>query len=396
MQHPHIALSGAGHRDANAQTIDIPLYAIRHGRIGGTEFAIYNLIRGLADAGARLAVDYGKDADLSPDFIEWARGHSGISLHRRGGLPGPKDVRFLEESWFANRRGSGRWALYPNYFCPPTLWSRRRRRRCVMLHDIQYKRYPEYHSPKRIAWLDHHLPRMFRAADAVILISHSELALVREYFGEEAAARCDVVHNAIDFDRLESGSDTSGDALNAMLDRPYILSVCHQFPHKNVGTLLRAFAIVAERMPDVQLYMVGSASEANQAFIRAALPAHLHDRVRVTGFVSDADLGRFYARARLFVLPSLYEGFGMPAVEALGLGVPTLVSNAYALPEVTMGHARLVNALHDPESWASSIRTMLESGERPAPDVVAHVRSTYAPRAKAEALLTALRAREAA
>lgn len=376
------------------ETVHVPLYAIRHGAIGGTEFAIYNLVRGLAAAGPRVALSYGRDTDLSPDFLDWARHAEAVSLHRTGGLPGPKGVRFAEETLFENRRRDRDWAIYPNYFCPPSPFSRRRKR-CVILHDIQYKGYPHYHSAKRRAWLDFYLPRMFRSADSIILISQSELALVRKHFGDEAADGCDVVPNAIDFQRLE-GTVAPTDATRDLLRHPYVLSVCHQFPHKNVATLLKAFAILAERDRSLRLYLVGSASEANAAFVRSALPDAIRDRVHLTGFVSDADLGRFYAHARLFVLPSLYEGFGMPAAEALGMGVPTVVSNAYALPEVTLGHAVLVDDLLDPAAWADAMERTIASGTRPGADQVAHVRATYDPATVASTLLSTVRAREPA
>lgn len=368
------------------QTIHVPLYTIRHGQIGGTEFAVYNLLRGLAAAGPQVVLSYGRDADLSKDFLHWARSHDRMTLDRSGGLPGPKAVRFAEETLYQQRGRDGNWAIFPNYFCPPAI-RRGNGRNCVILHDIQYKRYPQYHSAKRRAWLDFYLPRMFAAADAVVLISHSELALVREYFGDAIAERCSVVHNAIDFGRLEGG--TPGNAGPAGAHR-YILSVCHQFPHKNVTTLLDAFARVARRDPALHLYLVGSASEANRAFVSSALPEAVRDRVHLTGFVSDADLGQLYARAEIFVLPSLYEGFGMPAVEALGMGVPTLVSNAYALPEVTLGYAGLIDDPLDADAWAGKIEATIASGNRPTTEQVAHVRATYHPTTIAKTLLLAM------
>lgn len=375
------------------QTLRIPLYSIRHGQIGGTEFAIYNLVKGLVLAGAPIELSFGRDADLSPDFLRWAGRQHAVTLRRKSGLPGPKGVRFAEELLFQNSRRDTGWALFPNYFCPPGL-PRRTGRSAVILHDIQYKRYPHYHSAKRRAWLDFYLPRMFARADAVILISQSERALVREYFGEDAAARCDVVYNAIDFERLEGGQEHADAALRQLVDKPYILSVCHQFPHKNVVALLNAFAQVARHDPSIRLYLVGASSDANQAFVRSGLPDSLRDRVHLTGFVSDTELGILYANARLFVLPSLYEGFGMPAIEALGLGVPTIVSNAYALPEVTLGHAGLIDDPLDAAAWAAAIVDALASGIRPDAGQIAHIRRTYDPAAIADTLLAVLQARE--
>jgi len=377
------------------QIVRVPLYAIRHGQIGGTEFAIYNLLKGLIGADAQVDMHYGREGDLSPDFLEWVRGQGGAVPHPGGGIPGPKSVRFAEEFLFQNRRRDSGWALFPNYFCPPALFNSKAKS-AVILHDIQYKRYPEYHSAKRRAWLDFYLPRMIARADSIILISQSELDLIREYFGEAAAERCDVVHNAIDFERLEHGRDGIDAEKRALVEHPYILSVCHQFPHKNVSTLLKAFERIAQRDSSIRLYLVGSASEANLAFVHSALPEPLRERVHLTGFVSDAELGLFYANARLFALPSLYEGFGMPAVEALGMGIPTIVSNVYALPEVTMGYAHLVDEPRNEVGWAAAIEAVLAAETRPDAKAIRHIRETYAPTTIARSLLKVLHARNRA
>jgi len=366
--------------------IQIPLYTIRHGQIGGTEFAIYNLIRGLVSIGADLRMLYGHDDDLSPEFLQWAASDPRARLHRKWGLPGPKAVRFFEETLFQLTRNDRDWAIFPNYFRPPAR-PFANGRSCVILHDIQYRQFPQYHSEKRRKWLDFYLPRMFAAADLVVLISQSERALVRQHFGEAAAAKCVVVYNAIDFDRFGTPHDLPPPESSG---GRYILSVCHHFPHKNVKTLLEAFARLADRDPSIELVLVGSASEGNRAFVRDSMPEHARDRVRITGFVTDQELGRYYAHADLFVLPSLYEGFGMPAIEALGLGVPTLVSNAYSLPEVTLGHAGLIDDLLDPQAWADAMERALRSGDRPGPAAVAQVRRAYAPEQSARSLLRAL------
>ncbi len=366
--------------------IHIPLYTIRHRQIGGTEFAIYNLLRGLALSGADVRATCGREADLAAEFLGWARSYDNLELVEAGGLPGPKGVRFLEEALYDFRRRGDDWALYPNYFCPTT--PGKKGPRAVLVHDIQYKRYPEYHSAKRRAWLDLSLSHSFRKADRVLVISRSELALIEEYFGPAAAARCAVIHNAIDWQRFDADASAAGGAAAAS---NYILSVCHQFPHKNVRTLLMAFAEVAERDRDVELHLVGAASPDNLAFIHSGLPESVRARVHITGFVSDARLAALYRHARLFVLPSLYEGFGMPAVEALGFGIPTLVSRAYSLPEVTLGYADYVDDPLDHHEWAERISHQLNHEMRPTVDQVEKIRLTYDPKTVAHSLLEVLR-----
>jgi glycosyltransferase involved in cell wall biosynthesis len=116
----------------------------------------------------------------------------------------------------------------------------------------------------------------------------------------------------------------------APLDAPYLLFVGNLKPHKNLARTLAAFASIAERVPHV-FVVVGPGD--GDAFARA-LPASVAARVRFAGVVDDAELKRYVAHASGLVLASLYEGFGLPPLEAMALGVPVLVSRAASLPEV--------------------------------------------------------------
>jgi glycosyltransferase involved in cell wall biosynthesis len=83
------------------------------------------------------------------------------------------------------------------------------------------------------------------------------------------------------------------------------------------------------------------------------------DRVHMTGYVDDAQLGTWYRGASVFAFPSLFEGFGMPAVEALGLGLPVLTTRCTALPETTLGLAAYVDNPTDSREWADRLGHML-------------------------------------
>ena len=153
-----------------------------------------------------------------------------------------------------------------------------------------------------------------------------------------------MVYNAIDWDRFDGpvGNAPNSD-IAELLIRPYLLSVCHQFPHKNLQTLLLAFEQLAARHPDLFLYMVGIDSASNREFIAARLSSAARNRVKLLGFLSDQNLGALYRDAQLFVLPSLYEGFGLPPLEAMAHGTPVVTSNTSSLPEVVGNAAVLVN-----------------------------------------------------
>jgi glycosyltransferase involved in cell wall biosynthesis len=126
----------------------------------------------------------------------------------------------------------------------------------------------------------------------------------------------------------------------------------------------------------------------------ADLVKHLEltDHVRVTGFVSDEHLGALYHRATMCVLPSLFEGFGMPAVESLAMGKPTLVSGLPVLREVTLDSAHYIDDPTNVEAMADAICAILDSPDKfqPAPQLVERVRDCFSPREIAQQYLRVL------
>jgi glycosyltransferase involved in cell wall biosynthesis len=354
--------------------VALPLYAIYHKLVGGTESAIYNLIKGLSQvAGTDIDLYYSSTERLAPEFLRWAGTARNIRQIMTRPLSTRKNIRFFEEVKFGLIHGDAELFLYPNYFCPPT---RRKAgaKLTAVLHDIQYKALPQYHSRKRRIWLDFYLDKLFNIADHVYILSEFERGNILKYFGDRAAAKCIVTYDAIDWSRFERSAD--GQAEGDQLENPYILAVCHQFPHKNISTLVRAFDRLSHTNKDLRLVLVGKASEENIRFAQANLSASAAERVYFTGFVSDAELGRWYRNALLFVSPSLYEGFGMPAVEAMGLGVRTIVSYAGSMPEITLHKAEYVMNPLDVGEWVEALKRNIPRPQL-APAIVAEIRARY-------------------
>jgi glycosyltransferase involved in cell wall biosynthesis len=173
-----------------------------------------------------------------------------------------------------------------------------------------------------------------------------------------------------------------------------LLGVALDRPHKNLATLVRSFALLRASRPELALVLVGDLrsqrTNANvSAKVNEEMPATvdivrdlgLEDHVKVTGFVSDEQLGALYRGASAFVLPSLFEGFGMPAVEAMALGVPTIVSDIPVFREVTLGHAHYLPRPRDGDSVAETIDRVLAQGDaaRSSPATIAEVRRQFAP-----------------
>lgn len=143
------------------------------------------------------------------------------------------------------------------------------------------------------------------------------------------------------------------------LHRPYILSVATLHPHKNLDTLIEAFAALrATSDTATQLALVGLQGEAATALREKVRAAGLAGEVVLTGWVPDADLPALYRGAKVFVLPSRYEGFGIPVLEAMASGVPVITTTAASLPEVA-GDAALLFDPNDTMALIVALRRVL-------------------------------------
>jgi glycosyltransferase involved in cell wall biosynthesis len=134
---------------------------------------------------------------------------------------------------------------------------------------------------------------------------------------------------------------------------PFVLFVGHLFPNKNLGNLLRAFQLISPRIPH-RLVIVGGRRWKYRDDLKLIESLGLADRVQIIGFVPRPDLVRLYNAAACFVLPSLYESFGLAQLEAMACGCPVVASRTGALPEVAAGSAMLCDP-HDPESIGAAI-----------------------------------------
>ncbi|MET0397516.1 MAG: glycosyltransferase family 1 protein [Longimicrobiaceae bacterium] len=148
-------------------------------------------------------------------------------------------------------------------------------------------------------------------------------------------------------------------------DAPYLLSLNTLEPRKNLGTAVRAFArlVEQERIGDLRLVLVGARGwDFTEVFDAVERSPALRDRVLFPGYVADRDLAALYSGALAFVYPSLYEGFGLPPLEAMQCGVPVVTSDTSALPEVVGGAGRMV-APDDVDGFAAALGELYGDAE---------------------------------
>jgi len=153
-----------------------------------------------------------------------------------------------------------------------------------------------------------------------------------------------------------------------VIERPYILYVGSLEKRKNLPRLLEAYAYLRETLPGWKLVIVGGRKWKSDPIYKAVQRLGLEPHVIFTGFVAEEDLPALYNGADLFVFPSLYEGFGLPVLEAMACGTPVVTSNTSSLPEVA-GEAALLVAPTDVKAIAAAMQRVLSE-----PDLAAELR----------------------
>lgn len=214
--------------------------------------------------------------------------------------------------------------------------------RVVTIHDLVWRHASETMRPlSRVMeqWL---MPQAVRMADRVIADSASTKADLESEF-PQVRGRVRVVHLGPTTMPQPHGRES----LQALgINSPYLLFVGTLEPRKNLKRLLEAFGRIPESLKDrYQLVIVGGKGWGNVDLPLQVRRLGLEHLVCVTGFVTDEQLATLYRHAYLLAMPSLYEGFGLPLLEAMSFGVPVLTSNISSLPEVAGGAAILVDPL---------------------------------------------------
>ncbi|NJN15189.1 MAG: glycosyltransferase family 4 protein [Oscillochloris sp.] len=232
--------------------------------------------------------------------------------------------------------------------------------RCVVtIHDLGYLAFPQAHTARRRFELDLTTRWSCRAATRVIAISQATADdLVRHYGVDRAKIR--VVHHGIAAAQFRPPDDPGLIAAvrrRHTLDAAYFLYVGTLQPRKNLARLINAFAPVAAANPAISLVLAGRRGWLSEPIERRISELGLEQRIRLTDYLADEDLVPLLAGSLAFVFPSLYEGFGMPVLEAMACGAPVLTSTTSSLPEVAGDAAMLVDP-HDETAITAALHRL--------------------------------------
>ena len=249
----------------------------------------------------------------------------------------------------------GKWIFHsPHYTLPFGL----KGRSVVTIHDLIHVRFPQFFSAAKRVYAYAMIGNAIREARFVITDSEFTRRDILRLFPARADKVIAVHLGVSNKFRILAKTEKAHFKARHGLERPYILFVGNAKPHKGIPTLLHAFAQLSASFREFDLVFVGGRPDQDD-YIRAMLEATgIENRTKMLGNISGEELVRAYNCAEMLVMPSLYEGFGLPALEAMSCGLPVVVSDAGSLPEI-VGDAAAICHAGNPDSLADSMESIL-------------------------------------
>jgi glycosyltransferase involved in cell wall biosynthesis len=243
----------------------------------------------------------------------------------------------------------------------------------ITVHDVLDHMYRARDRSSLRRSLHFHLTRrVLKGAGRILAVSKFTKSEIEKLFGIRGS-RVEVVYNAID-ERFLHGHASENDrqilAERYLITYPFLLYAGRISPHKNVVRIIEAFSALKGELekegkfPDLKLIIIGDELSKHPDLRRTVIRSGVHNDVRFMGFVPIEMLRVFYDAAKVFVFPSLYEGFGLPPLEAMAHGTPVVTSNTSSLPEVVGNAAVLVNPENVFEIMRALQRVLLDQSVR--------------------------------
>jgi alpha-1,3-rhamnosyl/mannosyltransferase len=229
----------------------------------------------------------------------------------------------------------------------------------LTIQDLSLIRYPHYHPVLRLAGIPFMMAAAHRAARVIVPSRATADELMR--LVRVPARKLSVIELGPSEPTARPGAAGVASLLArwGLQPQDYILSIATLEPRKNIARLVRAFELLAASTPGLRLVLAGGHGWRTGKILRRIERSAVRDRIIMTGFVSDTERAALLAGCAAFAYVSLYEGYGLPVVEAMVAGAPVVTSNVSSLPEAAGGAAILVDP-YDPSAIAQGLRAALE------------------------------------
>lgn len=246
--------------------------------------------------------------------------------------------------------------IFPNFICWPSLL---RQKRICVIHDLAFVHYPEYIQAKNLKMLQRQTIKSIHRASHVIAVSECTKKDIEATY-LVPPEKISIVPNGVDLAVFSPQKKDEIERVRKKYELPsnYILFVGTVEPRKNIAGMIEAYAKSYARHKNALVLAGGKGW--NDTAIQNALSSQKDLPIYLPGFVDDEDLPGLYSGASLFIFPSIYEGFGIPVLEAMACGCPVVCGNNSSFPEL-VGDAAITVDVTDSQAIANAIREVLEN-----------------------------------
>lgn len=265
----------------------------------------------------------------------------------------------IPHKWFFKQKSD--ITHFFNYIAPPGVDGKT----VITVHDMVYRTYPETVRGRTKKILDMGLASSMKRADMIVTVSEFSKSEIIRYFPQHES-KIRVVPCGVDLDRFKpcQQPERIPEVKKKLgIEGEYFLYVGTIEPRKNLERLINAYNIFCQHEKDApKLVLAGGKGWLYDGIFQRVTDLKLEDKVLFTQYISDEDMNPLMCGALAFVFPSIYEGFGIPPLEAMACGVPVLASNAASLPEVT-GDCAVTCDPYSEEEIAEGLRRLYSDSE---------------------------------
>lgn len=234
----------------------------------------------------------------------------------------------------------------------------------VTVHDLAFKIFPEYFTKKDLAKLNRLSDMAIKNADRIIAVSHSTKKDILKFYPEISEKKIVVIHHGFDsglFKKKYSDTDSESLLRNYKLQtKNYLLYVGAIQPRKNLEVLIDAFSKVKNDGQDLKLVLAATPAWKSDGTLKKIAASKFKDDIIVTGVLGFEEVAMLYQNAKMFVFPSLYEGFGIPVLEAMAAETPVVCAKNSSLVEAG-GNAALYFKTENPDDLAGCINEIIKN-----------------------------------
>jgi len=330
----------------------------------GDEAYFFGLVKGLMEIDRENEYHLYTDRDPKGDS-KLAREIERLNLKNNFKIDFVKKTnRFLWNLWYLPMylRKNPVDIYHTQYIVP--FWFPKNIKLVTTIHDISFNYFPEYIKKSDLFFLKTFIPRSIRKADRIIAVSeYSQEDIIKFY--QSSAEKVGYTYNSVDFERFnQSLNEDQKEKVRKKYELPekFLLYIGTLQPRKNIPSLADTLDVLMKKysQTDLNLVIAGNrnANNFDRKIDRAIEKNNLKEKIFFPGWVDEEDKPILYKLAACFVFSSLYEGFGIPIVEAMASGTPVVCSNRTSLPEIGEGAVLLVDP-ENKEEFAKNINKIL-------------------------------------